>query len=46
MHLHDWADIPTQFVRCFTETEYVTPSIISAVLMTLSWFYTRLWIFP
>jgi ceramide synthetase len=46
MHLHDWADIPTQFVRTFTETEYTTPSIISAILMTISWFYTRLIVYP
>ena len=46
MYLHDWADVFTQFVRTFTETTFVLPTVISAVGMTLSWGWTRLYIFP
>lgn len=46
MYLHDWADIPCSFVRCFTETVFVIPVIISAAGMLILWFYTRLIVFP
>lgn len=46
MFLHDWADIFTSFVRCFTETTLTTLSVLSAVGMTLSWFYTRIVVLP
>ncbi|CDW76728.1 lag1 longevity assurance [Stylonychia lemnae] len=46
MFLHDWADIFTSLVRCFTETTLVTCSVVSAIGMTVSWFYTRIYVFP
>jgi hypothetical protein len=46
MYLHDWADIFTQFVRVFTETTFVLPTLLSAIGMTISWGYTRLYVFP
>lgn len=46
MYLHDWADVFTSFVRCFTETTLTPLSVASALGMLLSWFYTRLWVFP
>lgn len=46
MFLHDWADIFTSFVRCFTETTLTPLSVVSALGMTISWFYTRLYVFP
>lgn len=46
MFLHDWADIPCSFVRCFTETTFVFPALISAIGMVILWFYTRLIVFP
>lgn len=46
MFLHDWADIPTGFTRCFSETTFTNLSILNAVLMLVSWLYTRLIIFP
>ena len=46
MFLHDIADIPCGFVRCFSETIYSNVAILSAVAMMISWFYTRLLIFP
>lgn len=46
MYLHDWADIPCSFVRCFSETVFVAPALISAALMVVFWFYTRLIVFP
>jgi len=46
MFLHDWADVFTSFVRCFTETTLISFTLISAFGMTVSWAYTRLVIFP
>lgn len=46
MFLHDWADISTQFVRCFNETKYNGFALFWAVMMTISWGYTRLYVFP
>ena len=46
MFLHDWADIFTQFVRCFSETTFLPLALISTLGMTLSWFYTRIYVFP
>eukprot|EP00347_Sterkiella_histriomuscorum_P004735 403359308 len=46
MFLHDWADVFTSFVRCFTETTITSISVVSAIGMTLSWFYTRIIVFP
>lgn len=46
MYLHDWADIFTSLVRCFTETTIINMSVFSALGMTLSWAYTRLYVFP
>jgi ceramide synthetase len=46
MYLHDWADIPCSFVRCFSETVFSNITIISAVSMVILWFYSRLYVFP
>jgi hypothetical protein len=46
MYLHDWADIFTAFVRCFTETTFTPLSVLSVIGMATSWFYTRIYIFP
>jgi ceramide synthetase len=46
MFLHDWADIPTSSVKCWTETRFSSLSFISAMLMAVSWFYTRILVFP
>lgn len=46
MHLHDFADVPTQLVRCFVETTFVPAAVFGAVSMLISWGYTRLYVFP
>ena len=46
MFLHDWADIFTSFVRCFSETTLTALTLTSTFGMTVSWAYTRLIIFP
>ena len=46
MYLHDLADIFTSGVRTFTETNCNKLSTFFAVMMTLSWLYTRLIVFP
>lgn len=46
MFLHDWADIPTAAVRCWTETKYTNIAVASAVSMAVVWLYSRLFIFP
>ena len=46
MFLHDIADIPTQFVRCFSETTKFKTTICSVVGMIVTWFYTRIIVFP
>lgn len=46
MYLHDIADIFTQYVRCFCETTFGTATLISALGMTVTWFYTRILVFP
>ena len=46
MFLHDIADIPCSFARCYSETVFILPSLLSAVGMVVSWFYTRLIVFP
>jgi hypothetical protein len=46
MFLHDWADIPCGFTRCFTETIYQGISIFFGLAMAVLWFYTRLIVFP
>jgi ceramide synthetase len=46
MYLHDIADIFTSFVRCFTETTLTSASVFNALGMTLSWGFTRLFVFP
>ena len=46
MYLHDIADIFTSGVQCFTETTLDRLSVFSAIGMTLSWFYTRILVFP
>ena len=46
MFLHDIADIPTQFVRCFSETTKFKTTICSVVGMIVTWFYTRILVFP
>jgi very-long-chain ceramide synthase len=45
-YLHDIADIFTQYVRCFCETTFETVTILSAVGMTATWFYTRILVLP
>ena len=44
--LHDIADIFTSGIRCFSETNFKILSIISAIMMLFSWFYTRICVFP
>jgi hypothetical protein len=46
MFLHDWADIPTSAVKCWTETTIDFMSIISSLSMAALWFYTRIFVFP
>ena len=46
MFLHDWADVPVMFVRSFTETNYNTITVSSAILMLATWAHTRLYVFP
>jgi hypothetical protein len=46
MFLHSIADVPLEMVRVFIETTFMTPTVIGIILMTSSWFYTRLWVFP
>jgi ceramide synthetase len=45
-YLHDIADIFTQYVRCWSETTYSTLTLLNALGMTISWFYTRLIVLP
>jgi hypothetical protein len=46
MFLHDIADIFSSFVRCYTETNILSLLLVSVAGMTLSWAYTRLFVFP
>jgi len=46
MFLHDWADCPTSFVRCFTETTLTPITLVSAAGMVTVWGYTRLYVLP
>lgn len=46
MYLHDWADVPTSIIKCFSETIYVKINIFGITLMALLWMYTRLYLFP
>ena len=46
MFLHDIADCFTSGVQCFTETTFDKLSIFSAIGMTITWFYTRVIVFP
>jgi hypothetical protein len=46
MFLHDWADVPCGFTRCFSETIYQAPTIFFGLVMAVLWFYTRLIVFP
>ena len=46
MYLHDIADVFTQFVRCWCETTFTTMTLLNALGMTASWFYTRLLVLP
>ena len=46
MFLHDWADIFTSIVRCFTETTLLPFTLFGIVGMAISWAWTRLYIFP
>lgn len=44
--LHDISDIFAMSVRGFSELKFRTPTVTSAVLMGVSWFWTRLMVFP
>ena len=44
--LHDIADIFCMSVRGFSEMKFRTPTLASALLMAVSWFWTRLCVFP
>lgn len=46
MYLHDIADIFTSGVRAFTETNCNRTSAFFGIMMTISWFYTRLVVYP
>lgn len=46
MLLHDIADVPLQLVRFSVETTFFIPTVIGIIAMTLSWAYTRLYVFP
>jgi len=46
MYLHDIADVFTQYVRCFCETTFEKITLVSVLGMTISWFYTRIIVFP
>lgn len=46
MFMHDWADLPTMMVRIFVETSHTNIASFFAVLMALTWGYSRLVIFP
>ena len=46
MFIHCIADIPCSFARAFVETDYSTPTALSAVAMAVSWAYSRLYVFP
>ena len=46
MHLHDFADIFTGFVRSFTETTFHNMSLISGISMIISWIYSRIFVYP
>lgn len=49
LFLHDWADIPTSAVKITTELEskyFFKYSLVFSLLMWLSWFYSRIVVFP
>ena len=46
MYLHDIADVFTSGIRAFAETTYSKISVFFAIMMTVSWFYTRILVFP
>jgi hypothetical protein len=46
MFLHDWADIFTSIVRCFTETTLLPFTLVGITGMATTWVWTRLYIFP
>lgn len=46
MYLHDWADIFASIIRCFTETTIHPITFFGAFGMVVSWFYTRIYMFP
>lgn len=46
MFLHDWADVPTSIIKCFSETIWVKINLIGITLMAILWLWTRLYMFP
>jgi hypothetical protein len=46
MFLHDWADVPTSFIKCFSETIFTRINVLGITCMALLWLYTRLYLFP
>lgn len=46
MFMHDWADVPTSGIKCWSETVFLTPTLISLGFMSTLWLYTRIYLFP
>jgi len=46
LFLHDISDIFSYGCKIFVDTEYLTLTLINYVSLVLTWFYTRLFVFP
>jgi ceramide synthetase len=46
MFLHDIADVPIALTKCFYETTLESVKMFLAAWLAISWFYTRILVFP
>jgi site-specific recombinase len=46
MFLHDSTEIALHLLRSLTETIYEKTAVAIAVILAISWLYTRLYVFP
>ncbi|CAG9335704.1 unnamed protein product [Blepharisma stoltei] len=46
LYTHDFADIFGCFVQTFVDTDRVYCTLTSYILLLITWFYTRIWVFP
>ena len=46
MYLHDLADIPSAFLRCWSETLWSRTALFWGIAMITAWPYTRLYCYP